>query len=235
MSLKLPKFLNGKVALEDWGLIPYREAFELQKKYVDEISSGERLETLVFCSHPAIVTLGRGTQPGDLAGWTGDTIEVNRGGRATYHGPSQIVFYPLISVAEGVAKKIKPRDLHGFFRELELAVVDALQDIGITSQGHSVQKQVGESNEQEATGVWIGSQKIAAIGIAVRKWIVSHGLALNFDDDPQAFQGILPCGFQPSQVTSVKKIKPTASARDDFKQIILDRVTGRFFLSSSEE
>lgn len=231
MSLTLPEFLRGKVALEDWGLIPYREAFELQKKYVDEISSGLRPETLVFCSHPAIVTLGRGTQPGDIIGWTGDTLEVNRGGRATYHGPSQIVFYPLVSVAEGAPKKIKPRDLHGFFRELELAVVEALQEIGISSQGHTIQQQVGQSNEQEATGVWIGSQKIAAIGIAVRKWIVSHGLALNFDDDPQAFQGILPCGFQPSQVTSIKKLSPSAPSKVTFQQIFLDKFTSRFFLN----
>lgn len=207
MSLELPAALKGRLALEDWGLIPYVEAFSRQKQYVEEIIAGQRLETLVLCSHPPIVTLGRGTRPGDVSTWAGETLDVNRGGRATYHGPSQIIFYPLISLDETspLAKKIKARDLHQFFRILEESVVETLSAFNITSRGHSVQSEVGSTEPSEATGVWCGDQKIAAIGIAVKKWVVSHGVSLNVDADKNAFQGILPCGFTSRQVTSVEE------------------------------
>ncbi len=152
--------------------------------------------------------------------WTGDTMEVNRGGRATYHGPSQIIAYPLISLGGPddfyVDKKIPPRDLHQYMRALEQSVLLLLKDLGISSDGRSVQKQVGEEIPDEATGVWVGSQKIAAIGIAVKKWITSHGIALNVCNDPVAFQGLYPCGFQTSQVTNIEALLKT---KPDTKKI----------------
>ena len=184
------------VEVLDWGLVDYREAFRRQDELVQKIIHKETSEKLIFCSHPSIVTLGRGTKPGDVFSWSGDTIEVNRGGRATYHGPSQLIAYPLISLE-------KTRDLHQYMRALEQSVLNLLLDLGISSQGRSVQQQVGEDVPDEATGVWVGSQKVAAIGIAVKKWITSHGVALNVFEDSQAFQGFYPCGFQSSQVVSL--------------------------------
>lgn len=177
----------------------YREAFRRQEELVQKIIQKETSEKLIFCSHPPIVTLGRGTKPGDVFAWTGDTFEVNRGGRATYHGPSQLIAYPLISLEE-------TRDLHQYMRLLEQSVLNLLAQFGISSQGRSIQQQVGEDVPDEATGVWVGSQKVAAIGIAVKKWITSHGVALNVFEDSQAFQGFYPCGFQPSQVVSLEKL-----------------------------
>lgn len=188
-----------QIEVLDWGLIEYREAFRKQDELVQKIIQKETSEKLIFCSHPPIVTLGRGTKPGDVFAWTGDTIEVNRGGRATYHGPSQLIAYPLISLEE-------TRDLHKYMRALEQSVLDLLQEYGVSSQGRSVQQQVGENTPDEATGVWVGSQKVAAIGIAVKKWITSHGIALNVFEDSQAFQGFYPCGFQTSQVVSMEKL-----------------------------
>jgi lipoyl(octanoyl) transferase len=204
--VSLPK----QIEIVDWGLLDYREAFRRQEELVQKIIDKETSEKIIFCSHPPIVTLGRGTKPGDVFAWSGDTIEVNRGGRATYHGPSQIIAYPLISLGGDddffTDKKIPPRDLHQYMRALEQSVQLLLSEMGIVSQTHALQKQVGSSELEEATGVWVGDKKVAAIGIAVKKWITSHGVALNVDDDAAAFQGFYPCGFQASQVTSLEKL-----------------------------
>lgn len=201
---------QDKVIIEDWGLIPYDKAFARQDEYVQKIINNEKKETLVFCTHPPVVTLGRGTKPGDVFAWSGETIEVNRGGRATYHGPSQVIMYPLISIDNAherfLEKTIPPRDLHQYLRLLEDSVIHMLKEVGIESQGRSVQKQVGEELAEEATGVWIGDYKIASVGIAVKKWITSHGVALNVFDDPAAFVGMNPCGFKTQQMTSLQKI-----------------------------
>lgn len=201
---------NIKRTLEitDWGLVPYQEAFERQKQTVDGILSGELPEQIVFCTHPPVVTLGRGTLSTDVYGWRGETVTVNRGGRATYHGPSQLIMYPLIYLGKNsgqfVEKKIPVNDLHGYMRALELSVIDVLNALGIKAQSQPLQQQLGETQEKEATGVWIDDKKIAAIGIAVKGWVSSHGVALNIHKDPNAFQGINPCGFRPHQVTSIE-------------------------------
>ena len=87
-----------RVEVIDWGLVDYREAFSRQEKLVEQILKKETCEKIIVCSHPPVVTLGRGTKPGDVFAWSGEKIEVNRGGRATYHGPSQIILYPLIEL-----------------------------------------------------------------------------------------------------------------------------------------
>lgn len=201
---------SGCVEIIDWGLIDYREALSRQENLVEQIIKKETSEKLIVCSHPPIVTLGRGTKPGDVFAWQGDTVEVNRGGRATYHGPSQIVLYPLIYLGDEdtdyTSKKIPHRDLHAYMRTLEKSVQLLLEEMDIVSQAQARQKQVGADAEADATGVWVGDQKIAAIGIAVKKWITSHGIALNVQNDLQAFQGFYPCGFKTSQVTSLEKL-----------------------------
>lgn len=217
--------MSGDIELiiEDWGLIPYAEASSKQEDYVQKIISGERKETLVFCSHPAIVTLGRGTKGGDVFAWKGPTAEVNRGGRATYHGPSQLIMYPLISIDEEknprVDKKIKPRDLHQYMRVLEESVVLLLKELGVQSEGRSLQTQVGEDVPEEATGVWIDGKKVASIGIGVRKWVTFHGVALNVDQDPRAFQGMNPCGFKSEQMTSLEEVTGKKWSRDELRAL----------------
>lgn len=199
------------IHIEDWGEIPYQDAFDLQKKRVDEILQGKAKEQIVFCSHPPVVTLGRGTLPQDIFGWQGETVEVNRGGRATYHGPNQVIVYPLVylgkSREEFSKKKIPPNDLHAYMRALEDSVIDVLKTFGIESAvAQPLKAQVGEEEQKEATGVWIGDKKIAALGIAVKSWVASHGVALNVWKDPDAFVGINPCGFRGDQVTTLEDI-----------------------------
>ncbi|MDZ4081864.1 MAG: lipoyl(octanoyl) transferase LipB [Bdellovibrionales bacterium] len=188
------------LAVEDWGLVSYKEALSRQEEYVDQVARELRRETLVFCSHPPVVTLGRGTKPGDVFGWTGETYDVSRGGRATYHGPSQIVAYPILDLNS------RGRDLHLYMRKLEVAVLETLRSFGISAEANALQIEDGAVEAAPATGVWIGEKKIASIGIAVRKWISFHGLALNVSADPLAFGGMKPCGFAPGSVISMEDV-----------------------------
>jgi lipoyl(octanoyl) transferase len=196
------------LAVEDWGLVSYKEALSRQEEYVDQVARELRRETLVFCSHPPVVTLGRGTKPGDVFGWTGETFDVSRGGRATYHGPSQIVVYPILDLNS------RGRDLHLYMRKLEAAVLETLLSFKISAKANVLQVEDGASEAAPATGVWIDDKKIASIGIAVRKWISFHGLALNVSADSQAFAGMKPCGFAPGSVISMEDLLGGQPSRD---------------------
>jgi len=202
---------------EDWYLISYDQALNKQLEYVEKLdaalANGESHPGyLIFCSHPAVVTTGRQTQASDIFSWQGPVIEVSRGGRATYHGPSQIVVYPIISLKNPRGKKAEsdePRgvqDVRGYLRTFESAIVKTLNEFGITAEGKTPQKMPGQTVETDETGVWMGNQKIASLGIAVKKWITYHGAAINFFNDPTAFTGINPCGFKTETMISVEQV-----------------------------
>lgn len=204
--------------VEHWGEISYREALARQEEYVDQVSRELRRETIVFCSHPPVVTLGRGTKPGDVFGWTGEALEVSRGGRATYHGPSQTVVYPILDLSS------RGRDLHKYMRLLEDSILEVLSSFGIEAVANALQTEEGSDEAAPATGVWINSKKIASIGIAVRRWISYHGLALNIEHDPHAFEGMKPCGFAPGSVISMEDVlgeRPSRGAVESRLEIAL--------------
>lgn len=217
---------------EDWGLISYEEAMNKQLEYVENLDAvltkGENHPGfLIFCSHPAVVTTGRQTQTSDIFSWQGPVIEVSRGGRATYHGPSQIVVYPIISLKNPRGQKAEsdePRvaqDVRGYLRTFEAAIVKTLKHYGITTEGKTPQKMPGQAVETDETGVWMGNQKIASLGIAVKKWITYHGAAINFFNDPTAFTGINPCGFKTETMISVEKVVGDGKVSvEDFKKTL---------------
>ncbi len=190
--------LESSFAFQNWGLVEYEEALIRQTELVDLVSREQARETIVFCSHPPVVTVGRATQSDDLLSWNGKVVEVSRGGRATYHGPSQLIAYPILDL------NLRGRNLHKFFRQIEDAIIRTLLEFEIEAFGRSLQKM--DEDMVEATGVWVGPRKIASIGIAVRRWISYHGLALNIDSDPGAFQGLKPCGFSPETMISMQEI-----------------------------
>lgn len=188
------------ISVQDWGLIDYPSALQRQMDVADLVAREMARETLVFCSHPPVVTLGRATREGDVFGWKGETIEVNRGGRATYHGPNQVVVYPILDLNS------RGRDLHKLMRMMEDAIVMTLATFGVEATGRSWQQVDEDCDPVEATGVWVGTRKIASIGIGVRKWISFHGLALNVARDPLAFQGMKPCGFNAETMLSLEEV-----------------------------
>jgi lipoyl(octanoyl) transferase len=200
----------------DWGLIDYTEALKKQETLLEEIHLQKSLGALIFCSHPAVVTLGRKTQKEDVFAWKGPVIEISRGGRATYHGPSQLVIYPIINLDSAVG--FPRKDIGWYLRTLEKSIVLTLKNFGIEAIGKSLQKKSPEEIPMEETGVWVGAHKIASLGIGVRKWITFHGAAINLDADPTAFVGMNPCGFKSEVMTNAEQVLGKKIDRDLFKK-----------------
>lgn len=205
------------LSFQDWGLIDYETAVQKQLDLVQKVSESDSPGYLIFCTHPPVVTLGRATKPSDVFAWQGHTIEVSRGGRATYHGPSQIVVYPIVNL-KLERKGRKAREVVGYLRDFENSIVRTLTHFGIDSVGRSLQKKA--DSEADETGVWVGNRKIASLGIAVKKWVTYHGAAINFANDPQAFQGINPCGFQSSVVLTVEELVQNRVKRKAFEETL---------------
>ncbi len=174
----------------DLGRLGYGEARDRQLEWVAARQNSERRDALLVVEHPHVITVGRrqGAQGNLLAPGEVEVVEVERGGDVTYHGPGQLVVYPILALGEG------ERDLHKFLRNLEEAMIRALADFGIAG-----------TREPGKTGVWVGggARKIASIGIACRRWITFHGLALNVTTDLSYFARIQPCGFSASVMTSM--------------------------------
>jgi len=205
-----------ELEFQNWGLIDYQEALQKQEALVEQIHQKQAPGVLIFCTHPPVVTLGRKSQPEDLFDWQGPTLEVSRGGRATYHGPSQLVVYPVLNLDQPHAK-FQKRDIGGYLRTFEEAVVRVLQSYGVQAQGKSLQKKSSETQEQEETGVWVQARKIASLGIGVRKWVAFHGAAINLDRDPRAFRGMRPCGFSASTMVSLEETLGAPVDRPQFE------------------
>lgn len=204
--------------VQDWGLIDYNQALEKQLELVNEVAEKNIPGYLVFCTHPPVVTKGRSTKENDIFAWQGQVVEVSRGGRATYHGPSQIVIYPILNLKFARHGR-KEKEIVGYLRALEDAIVLTLKEYGIEAQGRSLQKK--DNTEADETGVWVGNQKIASLGVAVKKWVTYHGAAINILKDPQAFLGINPCGFQSSVAVSLEEICKKPVSYDEVKSQIL--------------
>jgi len=201
---------------EDWGLIDYEKALEKQLEKVNQVSESqsENFGFLVFCSHPAVVTLGRKTQPGDVFGWQGPVIEISRGGRATYHGPSQLVVYPILKI----------KDIGKYLRTIEDAIIETINEYGVEAVGKTLQKKTEVEDATEETGVWVGRQKIASLGIGVKKWVSYHGAAINLDEDPLAFTGMKPCGFNSETMVSLEKLTGQKINRQEFSDKLKTRL-----------
>ena len=190
---------------ENWGLISYQEALRKQTELVEKVAEENLPGYLIFCTHPPVVTLGRATKPGDVFAWSGETVEVSRGVRATYHGPSQLIVYPILNLTFA-RKGRKDREIVGYLRVFEEAIVDVLKTYGVQAQGRSLHKNPQTDAEADETGVWVGDRKLASLGIAVRKWVTFHGAAINLQYDPKAFVGMNPCGFTTETMTSLEQV-----------------------------
>ena len=184
----------------DLGLMGYAEAWELQKRVVAARKSGLIEDVLLFCEHPHVITLGRsGKRANLLAGEnvlrqkSVEYFETSRGGDITYHGPGQIVGYPILDL--GAIK----RDVVWYVRTLEEVMIRATADFRIAAQ-----------REEGKTGIWVGEgaakEKLAAIGIHISRWVTSHGFAYNVATDLRYFDLIVPCGIAERRATSLEKL-----------------------------
>lgn len=192
-----------------WGLIDYQECEAKQLALLEDIHQSQSPGHLVLCSHPEVVTLGKASQSSeDLIDWTGPVYEVNRGGRATYHGPEQIVIYCLVNL-KFPGKDRKMKDIPDLLRGIEKSCVTVLNEHGINAEGKT-----NSHSDLNDTGVWVAGQKIMSLGIAVRHWISYHGLALNYGSNPKAFSGIRPCGFSRAEMTCLENLLDPLPAKD---------------------
>ncbi len=195
--------------------MPYREAFELQLRLRDRRAAGELPDVLLVLEHPPVYTKGKRTERGDLPmgedWYRAQGIEVcdtDRGGRVTYHGPGQLVAYPIMAV-ERVAD---------FVHSMEDAMVAALADEGV----------VAEPRDTPFTGVWAGDRKIGSIGVRVREGVSMHGLAVNVDNDLQPFEWIVPCGIDHVRMTSVSRETGRAGSLPCFRKRMAYRFAEAF-------
>ena len=162
----------------------YGEVHALQKELLEKRIAGEIRDTLVLVEHEPVVTVGRGGATGDMSGVAVPRFEIERGGEATYHGPGQLVAYPILALPES------RRDLHRYLRDLEEVVIGVLAEFELAG-----------GRRDGLTGVWIGDRKVCSIGVAVRRWVTYHGLALNLHTDLAAFRSFQPCGLDPDVMT----------------------------------
>lgn len=182
----------------DLGRAAYGPVLELQRRLVQRVreAPAEKAFLLLVEHDPPVITLGRGSRqehllasPEQLAEEGIEVHEASRGGDVTYHGPGQLVAYPIIRL------DLHGRDIRGYLRRLEAAVIHLLKGFGVSSR-----------RDEQYTGVWAGQEKIAAIGVAVRRWVTYHGLALNVDSNLRHFGLIVPCGIRGKGVTSLSRV-----------------------------
>lgn len=196
------------------GIVPYREALELQKTLVEERRANRVPDLLLLLQHPAVITLGvrrdsrshvRATD-GQLAAHGIEVHEAGRGGDVTYHGPGQIVGYPILDLRPDRC------DVHRYVRDLEEVMIRVCADYGIAA--HRI---------AGLSGAWVGNEKIGAIGVRISRWITSHGFAFNVNTRLDDFQLIVACGIADRGVTSLQKLVGSQLSIEEVEQRVIRR------------
>lgn len=199
----MPLLDSPPLALQRSGLVEYEDALAIQRSIHTEVAAGNRPNTLILLEHPSIYTAGKRTLAEERPGNGARVLDVDRGGKITWHGPGQLVGYPIVRLRN-------PHELVGFVREIEGGLIKVCAEFGITGV-----------RVDGRSGVWVvdshGERKIAAIGIRVASATSMHGFALNVSPDLSAFDAIVPCGISDAAVTSM--------ARELQRDITIDEVT----------
>ena len=174
--------------------VPYIEAWDLQRSVAAGVSAGELPDTVVLLEHPPVITLGRRAEPGELhipEGAEVEIVETDRGGKSTYHGPGQLVCYPIFDLTR------HGQDVKRYCRDLEEALIRTMRPLGVEA-----------TRIEGLTGIWLEAppRKIASIGIHISKWVTTHGYALNVDLDPAPFTDwITACGIEDAAFTTIAR------------------------------
>ena len=195
----------------DLGVTDYERAFDIQKEYLDKVKDNQADGFLLATEHKPVFTLGRFAKTKNLIRPESeihakgiDIVKTNRGGDITFHGPGQVVFYPIFNLSYHY------KDVHRYLRELEEVIICSLNTYGIKSRRVNAR-----------TGVWTKQGKIASIGIAISRWVTYHGFALNANVDLDYFSMINPCGFKDIKVASMKNILCSDIDAEDLKSELI--------------
>ena len=194
------------MVVTDLGTIGYQDAFALQEKLAAEVFSGETPETLLLLEHPPVYTMGSGGKIWNVLDRDIVPVRINRGGDVTWHGPGQLVGYPIVNLGR------RCRDLHRYLRFIEELLIAVTGDF-----------QVEAWSIPGRTGIWTEEGKLAAIGVGVRRWVTMHGFALNVSPALSWFEKINPCGISSCPVTSLQGEKREAVPMADVKQKVIDK------------
>lgn len=186
---------STSIEVLDWGRTGYEDAMQRQLQLVEDRRANRIVDQLVLTEHSPVYTIGLRQGAERHLVWQAEQLEkagiqvvrTNRGGDITYHGPGQLVAYPIISLHDR-------RDLHRYLRDLEEVVIRTLAHWGLNT-----------GRREDKTGIWLQDRKICAIGVAVKSWVTYHGLALNVSPDLQHFNGIIPCGITDGRVTALRE------------------------------
>ena len=206
--------------VQDWGRTRYEPAWRRQEQLVAARIAGESPDVLVLTEHEPVFTIGLRSGAEQHLVWSGpqltragvEVVKTNRGGDITYHGPGQLVGYPIVSLD-------RRKDLHAYLRFLEQVLINVVAAFGVTA-----------TRRDGKTGIWVGSHKIAAIGVAVRRWVTYHGFALNVHPNLDHFGGIVPCGISPTDGTvgSLQSELGQAADLDAVKNLVINEFSRLF-------
>ena len=190
--------MGTSINILDLGRMSYNSAWDIQKNYHQKVLTGKVQDTLILVEHEPVYTLGKNANDNHLLQSASQEIEVyriERGGDITFHGPGQIVVYPILDLNRYI------KSVSWYMRTLEKIIIDTLSDFKIKAE-----------LKDGLTGVWVGDEKIGAQGVRISRWVTMHGLALNVNTDLSYFDGIIPCGIFDYGVTSMEKL--TGSKQD---------------------
>ena len=191
----------------DLGRMSYNSAWDIQKEYHKKVVSGKEPDTLIIVEHEPVYTLGKSANDNHLLQSASEEIQVfriERGGDITFHGPGQIVVYPILDLNRFV------KSVSWYMRTLEKIIIDTLSDFEIKA-----------GLKDGLTGVWVGDEKIGAQGVRISRWVTMHGLALNVNTDLRYFDGIIPCGIFDYGVTSMEKLMGRKQDTNKVKNTII--------------
>ena len=202
----MPVLDASPLALKRSGLVEYEDALAIQRTIHSEVASGSRQNTLILLEHPSIYTAGKRTLDEERPGNGAKVLDVDRGGKITWHGPGQLVGYPIVRLAN-------PHELVGFVREIEAGLIKVCAEFGVSGV-----------RVDGRSGVWVvderGERKVAAIGIRVASGTSMHGFALNVNPNLSAFDAIIPCGISDAAVTSLERELGRAITIDEVTPVV---------------
>ena len=199
--------LKNEIIINDLGHRPYQEVWDLQKEMQKQRINGDIDDTLILVEHEPVYTLGKNADENHLLQSRDESVDVfniERGGDITFHGPGQLVGYPILDLS-----KYK-KSVSWYMRTLEQLTIDVLAEFGINAK-----------RIEGLTGVWVGDEKIAAQGVRISRWVTMHGFALNVNPDLSFYDGIIPCGIFDHGVTSMEKLLKKNQNMNDVKDTVI--------------
>ena len=205
---------ESELQIIDLGLKPYKQVWNLQKTLQNKLIDGVKRDCLILVEHEPVYTLGKNADPNHLLQSRDKSINVyniERGGDITFHGPGQLVVYPILNLAH------YKKSISWYMRSLEQLIINVLEKFEI--KGNRV---------KGYTGVWVGDKKIAAQGVRLSRWVTMHGFSINVNTDLSFYDGIIPCGIFDHGVTSIEKELNATQQMDKVKLLVIDSFKGIF-------